>query len=249
MKVSIQLQGSHAIVTGGASGAGLATVHRLIASGARVSVWDSNGLALQKLQQELGSDIHVEQIDVSQEDDVTRAAQASSKVFGDANILVNNAGIAGPHRLTWELDLDSWQRVIAVNLTSAFLCSRALIPSMVTLPWARIINIASIAGKDGNAMIAAYAASKAGVISLTKTLGKELAHTNVRVNCITPGAIRTAIFDQWPDDYVQSLLHKIPMGRFGKPEELAAMVTWLCSEEASFSTGAIFDMSGGRAVY
>lgn len=249
MNVSIQLKEPHAIVTGGASGLGLAIVRRLIASGARVSIWDSDKAALQKLPQELGKAVHIEQIDVSQEEQVARAVQTSTQAFGDISILVNNAGIAGPHMPTWELDLDSWQRVLTVNLTSAFLCSRALIPQMMTLPSARIINIASIAGKDGNAMIAAYAASKAGVISLTKTLGKELAHTNVRVNCITPGAIRTAIFDQWPDDYVQSLLDKIPLGRFGKPEELAAMVTWLCSEDASFSTGAIFDMSGGRAVY
>ena len=151
--------------------------------------------------------------------------------------------------MTWELSLDDWKRVVEVNMTGVFLCCKALAPNMVAANYGRIINIASVAGKEASPFISAYAASKAGVIGFTKTLGRELSQTKVTANCVTPAAIRTAIFDRWPDDYVQTLLQKIPMGRFGWPEELASMVAWIASPEASFSTGAVFDLSGGRTDY
>lgn len=204
---------------------------------------------LGKAIRRLGAKAHPCVVDVSVPADIEAAVSSSVAAFGVPNTLVNNAGISGPHAPTWELSLADWQRVFDVNMTGTFLCCKALIPHLMALPWSRIVNLSSIAAKDGNAMISAYAASKAAVISLTKSLGKELAHTGVRVNCVTPGAIRTAILDQWPKDYQEAILAKIPMGRFGLPEELASLVVWLCSQDASFSTGAVFDMSGGRAVY
>jgi 2-dehydro-3-deoxy-L-rhamnonate dehydrogenase (NAD+) len=157
--------------------------------------------------------------------------------------------VSGPHRAVWELSLSDWQRVVDVNMTGVFLCCRALVPTMLAANYGRIINIASVAGKEGSPSISAYATSKAGVIGFTKTLGRELADTKITVNCVTPAAIKTAIFDQWPPDYVATLLAKIPMGRFGTPIELAALVAWIASPEASFSTGAVFDLSGGRTDY
>lgn len=249
MSVSIDLSGKHAIVTGGATGLGLAITQRLVACGARVSVWGNDPDAAATLAAGQLGQVKCIELDVTSESEVKQALDATAANFGEPDILVNNAGVPGPHAVVWETSAAEWRRTLEVNLTGAFLCSKAVIPRMLTQPEGRIVNIASISGKDGNDMIAPYAASKAGLISLTKTLGKELARTPIRVNCITPGAIRTAIFDRWPEQYVNSLLAKIPMGRFGLPAELASMVAWLCSSEASFSTGAVFDLSGGRAVY
>lgn len=249
MSVTVDLSGKCAIVTGGATGLGLAITERLVASGALVSVWGVDDSAGRRLEEASAGKVRCWSVDVSQSDQVKRALADGVSHFGPPQILVNNAGVPGPHAPTWEYDESAWRQTLEVNLTGPFLCAKAVIPHMLEGREGRIVNISSVSGKDGNAMISGYAASKAGLISLTKSLGKELATTGVRVNCVTPGAIRTAIFDRWPEDYVQSLLAKIPMGRFGLPEELAAMVAWLCSSEASFSTGAVFDLSGGRAVY
>lgn len=249
MSVAIDLGGRHAIVTGGANGLGRAVVERLLASGARVSVWDFNREAIERLNGENRPGLRGLCADVTHAQAVAQALAHSVEAHGEPDILVNNAGIPGECAVAWETDEAQWRRVLDVNLTGTFLCCKAVVPHLLRRPAGRIVNVASVSAKDGNSMICAYAASKAGVVSLTKTLGKELARTPVRVNCITPGAIRTAIFDQWPADYVRGLVEKIPMGRFGTPEELAAMATWLCSTDASFSTGAVFDLSGGRAVY
>jgi 2-dehydro-3-deoxy-L-rhamnonate dehydrogenase (NAD+) len=240
----VDLSGEIAVVTGGARGLGRAIVTALRQAGARVAAWD-----LQQPVQPDDADELAVTVDVTDEAAVQRATQLTLDRFGGLSVLVNNAGIAGPHRPVWELTAADWRRVVEVNLTGAFLCCRSVIPTMRACNYGRIVNIASVAGKEGNACIAAYAASKAGLIALTKTLGKELAETEIRVNCITPGAIRTAIFDGWPEHYVQSLLAKIPLRRFGQPEELASMTAWLSSRETSFSTGAVFDLSGGRATY
>ena len=249
MSVTVDLKGQHAIVTGGATGLGLAMTKRLLASGARVSVWGIDESAARDLAAEGYSSVSCWPVDVTRSENIHSALAEGIKTFGPPSILVNNAGVPGPNANTWEYDEPAWRQTLEVNLTGPFLCAKAVIPHMLEANFGRIVNISSVSGKDGNSMICAYAASKAGVISLTKSLGKELASTGVRVNCVTPGAICTAIFDHWPEDYVQSLVGKIPMGRFGLPEELAAMVVWLCSSEASFSTGAVFDLSGGRAVY
>jgi 2-dehydro-3-deoxy-L-rhamnonate dehydrogenase (NAD+) len=240
-----------AVVTGGSQGLGLAIATRLLRDGIAVSLWDCEEPALARATQTLaaGERVFSVAVDVAQEEQVSAAAQQTLRRFGSVSILVNNAGIAGPYRSAWHLALAEWQHIIDVNLTGVFLCCRALIPQMLTAGYGRIVNIASIAGKEGSPSIAGYAASKAGVIGLTKTLGRELAHTEIRVNCVAPAAIRTAIFDAWPPEFVKSLVAKIPLGRFGTPEELAAMVAWLVSAEASFTTGAVFDLSGGRADY
>jgi 3-oxoacyl-[acyl-carrier protein] reductase len=169
--------------------------------------------------------------------------------FGGIDVLVNNAGISGPNMPTWEYPLEDWRRVLDINLTGVFLCCRAIVPHMIASGYGRIVNVASVAGKEGNPNAPAYSASKAAVIALTKSLGKELARTGVVVNCVTPAAVRTAIFDQMSEEHVQFMLSKIPMGRFGQVDEVAALVGWLCTEECSFSTGAVFDLSGGRATY
>lgn len=249
MSVTIDLTGRHAIVTGGATGLGRAITERLIASGARVSVWGNDPAAAADLGTAHPDRTLCPPVDVTRAEMIGEALKQGIERFGDPYILVNNAGVPGPHAAAWDTDEAEWRRTLDVNLTGPFLCCRAVVPTMLRRQAGRIVNIASVAGKEGNEMIAAYAASKAGVISLTKSLGRELAATGIRVNCVTPGAIRTAIFDRWPEDYVQSLVRRIPMGRFGRPEELAALVAWLCSDEASFSTGAVFDLSGGRAVY
>lgn len=248
MTVEISLDRRHAVVTGGSTGLGLAIVQRLLRSGANVTVWGREPVP-DEIATGFGPSLLDQRVDVTDAAQIERALRASEARFGSPSILVNNAGIAGPHAPLWETPADEWCRVLAVNLTAVFHCCKAVVPGMRTNAYGRIVNISSVSAKDGNPMICAYAAAKAGVVSLTKSLGKELATSGVLVNCVTPGAIRTAIFDRWPEDYVQSLLAKIPMGRFGKPEELAALVAWLCSDEASFSTGAVFDLSGGRAVY
>lgn len=245
------LQGQTVIVTGGSRGLGFAISERLLADGANVSLWDLEDDGLQHARDKLGARERVQTLtaDVTSEASINRAYHSTIERFGGLSVLINNAGISGPHSVAWELSLEDWQRVVGVNMTGVFLCCKAVVPIMLAAGYGRIINIASVAGKEASPSISAYATSKAGVIGFTKTLGRELANTNVTVNCVTPAAIKTAIFDQWPPDYVEGLRAKIPMGRFGTPAELAALVAWIASPEASFSTGAVFDLSGGRTDY
>ena len=238
-----------AVVTGGAQGIGLAIVKRLIASGARVRIWDHDDKLLARTLAFLGPAVSGEAIDVADPAAVERATKSALEVFAKIDVLVNNAGIAGMNKPTVDYPVEEWQKVLSVNLTSQFLCCRAVAPHMVKAKYGRIVNIASIAGKEGNPNAVAYSASKAGVISLTKSLGKELAQTGVLVNCVTPAAARTAIFDQMTEQHIQYMLAKIPMGRFVTVDEVAALVGWLASEDCAFSTGAVFDISGGRATY
>jgi 3-oxoacyl-[acyl-carrier protein] reductase len=191
----------------------------------------------------------VQALDVADAGAVAHAAAATEAALSRIDVLVCSAGIAGPNHMTWEYPLDAWRQVIDVNLNGLFYCNRAIVPVMQKNDYGRIVNIASIAGKEGNPTASAYSASKAGVIGLTKSLGKELAKTGIRVNCVTPAAVRTAIFDQISQQHIDFMLSKIPMGRFGGVDEIAAMVCWLASEDCSFSTGAVFDLSGGRATY
>jgi NAD(P)-dependent dehydrogenase (short-subunit alcohol dehydrogenase family) len=238
-----------AVITGGATGIGFAVAQRLSASGARVALWDRDAASLAKAQSALGAGTVVHTLDVADAAAVAAAAAAAEAAMGRVDVLVCSAGIAGPNHTTWEYPLDAWRQVIDVNLNGLFYCNRAIVPVMQRHDYGRIVNIASIAGKEGNPTASAYSASKAGVIGLTKSLGKELAKTGIRVNCITPAAVRTAIFDQITQQHIDFMLSKIPMGRFGGVDEIAAMVCWLASEECSFSTGAVFDLSGGRATY
>jgi 3-oxoacyl-[acyl-carrier protein] reductase len=245
----LDLDGKRAIVTGAANGLGLAMATRLAASGARVTLWDRDEAALGRAIDEIGEAVAADVVDVTDSSAIAAAAAAALKRGGSIDVLVNNAGISGPNAVTWEYPLDDWKRVLDINMTGTFLCCRAVIPHMVANGYGRIVNIASVAGKEGNANASAYSASKAGIIALTKSLGKELARTNVLVNCVTPAAVRTTIFDQMSEEHVQFMLSKIPMGRYGEVHEVAALVAWLCSAECSFSTGAVFDLSGGRATY
>ncbi|HET8745275.1 MAG TPA: SDR family NAD(P)-dependent oxidoreductase [Ramlibacter sp.] len=239
----------HAVVTGGAAGLGLAIAQRLVASGGRVTVWDRDEEAAARAARELGAAHGYVVVDVASEDSVRAAVQATLARNPRIDALVNSAGITGPNTKVWEYPVDAWRQVMDVNLTGLFLCCREVVPSMRAANYGRIVNIASVAGKDGNPNASAYSASKAAVIALTKSLGKELADSGVRVNCVTPAAVKTAIFDQMSPEHIQFMLSKIPMGRFGTPEEIAALVAWLCTEECSFSTGAVFDLSGGRSTY
>lgn len=247
----IDLEQRNAIVTGGARGIGLAIARRLLASGASVSLWDVDSAALAQAEEELKpcGTVHTAIVDVTSAASTEAAAASTAQALGKLDILVNNAGIAGANAKAWETEPKEWQRVLDINLSGPFHCCRAVIPHLLRNGYGRIVNIASIAGKEGNPTAAHYSASKAGVIALTKSLGKELATTNVLVNCITPAAIETDIFKQMSQTHVEYMLSKIPMGRFGKTEEVAALVAWLCSEDCSFSTGAVFDLSGGRATY
>jgi NAD(P)-dependent dehydrogenase (short-subunit alcohol dehydrogenase family) len=223
-----------AVVTGGMQGIGAAIVKRLEASGAKVAVWDLDG---------------PRKVDVSSNDSIQAALKDTLEKFKKIDVLVNNAGVAGMNVPTVDYPLEEWERVLRVNLTSQFLCCRAVAPHMLKAKYGRIVNIASVAGKEGNPNAVAYSASKAGVISLTKSLGKELAQTGVLVNCITPAAAKTAIFEQMTQEHIAYMLAKIPMNRFVNVEEIASLAAWLASEDCSFSTGAVFDISGGRATY
>ncbi|MDA8109566.1 MAG: SDR family NAD(P)-dependent oxidoreductase [Betaproteobacteria bacterium] len=245
----LDLGGRCAIVTGGAQGIGRAIAQRLIASGAKVRVWDRDDRLLAAAVAALGSSATGDAIDVTDPAAVARATRSALEVYGRIDVLVNNAGIAGLNAPTVEYPIEEWEKVLRVNLTSQFLCCRAVAPHMVKQRYGRIVNIASVAGKEGNPNAVAYSASKAGVISLTKSLGKELAQAGVLVNCITPAAAKTAIFDQMTAQHIDYMLAKIPMGRFVQVEEVAALACWLASEDCSFSTGAVFDISGGRATY
>jgi 3-oxoacyl-[acyl-carrier protein] reductase len=241
--------GRCAVVTGGASGIGLAISERLLAEGARIAVWDADVARLQALKQRFGRAMVTATVDVSDAGDVERAAQEAIGALGRVDILVANAGITGPNTTTWVYPIEAWKRVIEVNLNGTFLCNRALVPHMMSRGYGRIVNMASIAGKEGNANAPAYSASKAGIIALTKSLGKELAKSGITVNCVTPAAVQTPIFEQMTEQHIEFMLSRIPMGRFGTTDEIAALVGWLASEECSFCTGAVFDISGGRATY
>ena len=230
----LDFAGRTAVVTGGAQGIGAAIVERLRGSGARVQIWDLDGSP---------------KTDVSDPESVDMAVKSALKELGKIDVLVNNAGVAGQNVPTMVYPIEEWERVLRINLTSQFLCCRAVAPHMVKAGYGRIVNIASIAGKEGNPNAVAYSASKAGVISLTKSLGKELAQTGVLVNCVTPAAAKTAIFDQMTEQHIQYMLSKIPMNRFVNVDEIAALVCWLASGDCSFSTGGVFDISGGRATY
>jgi 3-oxoacyl-[acyl-carrier protein] reductase len=245
----LDFDGRHAIVTGGATGLGFAIAQRLLASGGSVTLWDRDAAAMQRAMAQLGERVGAVEVDVAQHASVQAAVQATLRRSARIDALVNSAGITGPNAKVWEYPVDAWRQVIDVNLTGLFLCCREVVPAMRDAKYGRIVNIASVAGKDGNPNASAYSASKAAVIALTKSLGKELADTGVRVNCVTPAAVKTAIFDQMTEQHIQFMLSKIPMGRFGTPEEVAALVAWLCTEECSFSTGAVFDLSGGRSTY
>ncbi|MFI4928487.1 MAG: SDR family NAD(P)-dependent oxidoreductase [Burkholderiales bacterium] len=245
----LDFQGRHAIVTGGATGLGFAIAQRLVASGGSVAVWDRDLAAGRTAAERLGAGCSFVQVDVTDETSVRDALQSTVRRSQRVDALVNSAGITGPNTKVWEYPVDAWRQVIEVNLTGLFLCCREVVPVMRQAGYGRIVNIASVAGKDGNPNASAYSASKAAVIALTKSLGKELADTEVRVNCVTPAAVKTAIFDQMTEAHIQFMLSKIPMGRFGTPEEIAALVGWLCTEDCSFSTGAVFDLSGGRSTY
>jgi 3-oxoacyl-[acyl-carrier protein] reductase len=246
----IDLEGRFAVITGGAAGIGLATGHRMAQSGARVALWDRDSAAAEAAIATLPGQGHLAvALDVASERDVEAAARKTLEAFGAIDVLVCSAGITGPNKTVADYGFDDWRKVFDVNLHGVFLCNRAVVPTMMERDYGRIVNIASIAGKEGNPNASAYSASKAAVIGLTKSLGKELARTGIRVNCITPAAVKTAIFDQMTQQHIDFMLSKIPMNRFGKVEEIAAMVAWLASEDCSFSTGAVFDVSGGRAVY
>ncbi len=247
----IDLKDRVAVVTGGARGIGYAVAERVLRSGGAVSLWDLNRGRLAEARQSLASlgDAATETVEVTSEESVQRAAGATLARFGKIDILVNNAGITGGNAPTWELSPETWRRVIDVNLVGPYLACRTVVPSMLKAGYGRIVNVASIAGKEGNPNASHYSASKAGLIALTKSLAKELATRNILVNCVTPAAARTELFAQMKQEHIDYMLSKIPMGRFVEPAEIAATICWLASEECSFSTGAVFDLSGGRATY
>ncbi len=290
----LDVAGRVAVITGGASGIGLAIARRLLASGARLSLWDQSTDALARCHAELNprhpelnprhpelnprrpelnprhpelnprhaelnprhpelvegrTTVHTQQVDVRDDTAVERARDATLAEFGRIDILVTSAGITGPNVTTWDYPLDAWRDVIDINLTGTFTCLRAIAEPMREANYGRIVTIASVAGKEGNPNAPAYSASKAGVIALTKSLAKELATTNVRVNTVTPAAVESPMFAQMTQSHIDYMLSKIPMNRFGQADEIAALVAWLCTEECSFSTGAVFDLSGGRSTY
>jgi len=250
----LDFKGRHAVVTGGATGLGFGIAQRLVASGGSVTLWDRDEEAAQKAAQSLGGSgkAFALKVDVSQQPSVAKAVAATLAHAPRIDALVNSAGITGPNTKLWDYPVDDWRQVMEVNINGVFLCCREVVAQMRRQGdrgYGRIVNIASVAGKDGNPNASAYSASKAAVIGITKSLGKELADTGIRVNCVTPAAVKTAIFDQMTPEHIAFMLSKIPMGRFGTVEEVAAMVGWLCTEDCSFSTGAVFDLSGGRSTY
>ncbi len=247
----IDLADRSAVVTGGAQGIGRAIVERFLDSGAAVAIWDRDRELAEKTVAELANRGRVVPIgvDVTELAQVERARDATLGAFGRIDILVNNAGIAGPNLTTWEYPPDAWTDVLAINLTGPFHCCRAVVPQMIAQNYGRIVTVASIAGKEGNPNAPAYSASKAGVIALTKSLGKELAGYDISVNCVTPAAAKTALFAQMKEEHINYMLSKIPRGRFVTVEEIAALVAFCASQECSFTTAAVFDISGGRATY
>jgi len=252
----LDVRGRVAVVTGGASGIGLAIARRLLASGATLSLWDASANALDNVTLSLSkgappqlADTHTAVVDVRDYAAVERARDATLAALGRIDILVTSAGITGPNVTTWDYSIEAWRDVLDVNLTGTFHCLRAVAEPMRAANYGRIVTIASVAGKEGNPNASAYSASKAGVIALTKSLGKELATTGIRVNTVTPAAVESPMFAQMTQSHIDYMLSKIPMNRFGKIDEIAALVAWLCTEECSFSTGAVFDLSGGRSTY
>lgn len=248
---NIDLSHRHAIVTGGAQGIGLSIARRFLSSSASVTLWDRDQELLAAAVNELRGAGAVDAVtaDVTDVESVDRGAASTAVKFGRIDILVANAGISGPNLKCWEYPVAVWRQIVDVDLTGVFLCCRAVVPIMLRQKYGRIVNVSSIAGKEGNPNASAYSAAKAGVIALTKSLGKELADQNIAVNCITPAAARTRIFDQMSQEHLDYMLSKIPRRRFLELDEIAAMVAWLVSEENSFTTGAVFDLSGGRATY
>jgi 3-oxoacyl-[acyl-carrier protein] reductase len=251
MANQIDLAGRTAVVTGGAQGIGRAIAERLLASGAVVAIWDRDQALAGRAAAELKGQGRVvtNAVDVTDPRAVERARDATLEALGRIDILVNNAGVAGPNLPTWEYPLEAWREVLAINLDGPFHCCRAIAPGMIAQNYGRIVNVASIAGKEGNPNAPAYSASKAGLIALTKSLGKELAGYDIAVNCVTPAAAKTAIFAQMTEQHINYMLSKIPRGRFVLVEEIAATVAFAASAECSFTTGAVFDLSGGRATY
>ena len=244
---NIDLKNKVAIVTGGAQGFGYSMVERFSASGAKVIIWDKDKSLMSKLS--LPKNVETMEVDVTSYQSVETATNHTVNKFNSIDILVNNAGINGPTFKTWEYPLEDWQKVIDIDLNGVFYCCKVIVPHMIKANYGRIVNIASIAGKEGNPNAMPYSAAKAGVIALTKSLGKELSDKNIAVNCVTPAAAKTKIFDQMSKEHINYMLSKIPRGRFLKLEELASMVAWLVSEENSFTTAGVFDLSGGRATY
>jgi len=248
--IKYDLNNRVAVVTGGAQGFGLAITERFIEAGAKVVIWDIDENAAKEAIDKIKSEHLSHQIvDVTNFEIVNKNLEEVEKKYGKIDIFVNNAGIAGMNTTVAEYPLDEWKKVMNLNLNSVFYCCKAVVPFMLKNDYGRIVNIASIAGKEGNPNASAYSTSKAGVIGLTKSLGKELAQKNIAVNCVTPAAAKTRIFDQMTEEHINYMLSKIPRNKFAKVEELASLVTWLASEENSFSTAAVFDLSGGRATY
>lgn len=239
------------VISGGAGGIGLATAHRIAAAGGKLVLWDIDQGALAEARNGLpaSAEVMIASVDVTSVDQVERAAVAAADAFGKIDILVASAGITGPTANSWSYPLDAWRRVMAINLDGVMHCCRSIVPIMLRGNYGRIVNVASIGGKEGNANAPAYAASKGAVIAFTKSLGKELAHTEIRANCICPAVVETPLLAQMDPGFVKSLLSKVPLGRFGRADEVAALIGWMCSEDCSFCTGAVFDASGGRATY
>jgi|TARA_B100001059_G_scaffold93860_1_gene93145 3-oxoacyl-[acyl-carrier protein] reductase len=248
--IKFDLTNKVAIITGGAQGFGFAISERFIQSGAKVIMWDIDEDAAKKAKEKINSDnLSYQILDVTNSENINKNLKKIENQFNKIDIFINNAGIAGMNTTVADYPLDEWNKVINLNLNSVFYCCKAVVPFMEKNNYGRIVNIASIAGKEGNPNASAYSSSKAGVIALTKSLGKELAQNNIAVNCVTPAAAKTRIFDQMTEEHINYMLSKIPRNKFAKVEELASLVTWLACEENSFSTGAVFDLSGGRATY
>jgi 3-oxoacyl-[acyl-carrier protein] reductase len=245
----IDLKGRVAVITGGAQGIGYAVAERFIASGARAVLWDIDEPLLAKAKAALGDTASTARVELTDAAAVVAATQAALKAHGRIDILVNNAGITGGNAPTWELAPEMWRRTIDVNLVAPYLTCHAIVPAMMKAGYGRIVNVASVAGKEGNPNASHYSASKAGLIALTKSLAKELATKGILVNAVSPAAARTAIFDQMTQQHIDYMLAKIPMGRFVEPKEIAAAIAWLASEDCSFTTGSVLDLSGGRATY
>jgi NAD(P)-dependent dehydrogenase (short-subunit alcohol dehydrogenase family) len=244
-----RFEGRRAVITGGASGIGLGVATRLVAEGASVCLWDLDQDAIARATASLGAKSIGIGVNIADWEQIERAAAETAQRVGGIDVLVASAAITGPNGVLWEYPVDKWRQVIDVNVNGMFYCNRAVVPHMLNGGYGRIVNVASVAGKEGNPNASAYSASKAAVIGLTKSLGKELATKNITVNAVTPAAVRTPIFDQMSQQHIDFMLSKIPMGRFGQVEEITALVCWVASEECSFTTGSVFDASGGRATY